>query len=88
MVERTEAAGSGLLYPSAHSQTMLVWPGRDLGLEDSQVLGLRSGPCWEFFFPFWGKDLSLLSNLGRPLAVLGLTMGQGRAYCVLHEGRC
>ena len=48
MVERTEVAGSGLLYPSAHSQTMLVRPGRDLGLGDSQILGLRSGPWWEF----------------------------------------
>ena len=82
MVDRTRAAVSGPLYPSANSQTMLVWPGRDLGLEDSQILGLRSGPWWEYFSILEQGSFFALQS-GQTSCSPGLDHGPGKGLLCL-----
>lgn len=80
------SSGVGLAAPVPIPKLMLVWPGRDLGLEDSQILGFKVWISRSFFHS--GRDLSAL-NLGRRLAVLEADHGPGKGLlsCMNADAR-
>lgn len=88
MVERAEAKrGKSVTLSKCPFQPCLSGWGRILaeGFPDS---GFRSGSWWDFF-KFCGQGSFFALNLGRRLAVLGLTMDWEGAYmsCMNADAR-